>query len=232
MRPPPRVPAARGAGTLVLVADADQDARKACADLFRMIFGEVDEAADGPEALAKAIALRPDAIVTVRALPGIDGLQLCELLKKDDATRTIPIVVLADDPAGVSERARDAGADSVLSKRCGPEMVLAEVRRLLDRLQSPTPVPEALHERITESILDHDGRQSLTKAHLRRDTTAPPLSPPLLRCPLCDRPLTYQHSHIGGVSAKQPEQWDYYGCSTGCGSFQYRQRTRKLRRVS
>jgi hypothetical protein len=165
-------------------------------------------------------------------LPGIDGLQLCALLKKDDATRRIPILVLDDDPAGASQGALAAGANSVLPRTCGPGAVHSEVRRLLDRVQSPASVPEARHERIPESILDHDGRPSLTKAHLRRDTTVPPLSPPLLRCPLCDRPLTYQHSHIGGVSAKQPEQWDYYGCSAGCGSFQYRQRTRKLRRVS
>jgi hypothetical protein len=32
------------------------------------------------------------------------------------------------------------------------------------------------------------------------------------------------------VSARFSEQWDYYDCST-CGAFQYRQRTRKLRRV-
>jgi CheY-like chemotaxis protein len=232
MRPPFRVPAARGAGTLVLIADADEHARKYCADLFGVLFGEVVEAADGPEALAKAIATRPDAIVIVMNLTGIGGLQLCELLKKDDATRRIPILVLDDDQAGARQSAREAGADSVLPRSCGPGAVLAEVRRLLDRVQSPTSVPEAARERTAESIFDHDGRQSLTKAHLRRDTTAPPLSPPLLRCPLCDRPLIYQHSHIGGVSAKQPEQWDYYGCSTGCGSFQYRQRTRKLRRVS
>jgi hypothetical protein len=40
----------------------------------------------------------------------------------------------------------------------------------------------------------------------------------------------YEHSHVGGVSQRHPEQWDYYRCSA-CGRFQYRQRTRKLRRV-
>ena len=43
--------------------------------------------------------------------------------------------------------------------------------------------------------------------------------------------LRYAKSHIGGVSAKQSEQWDDYECSDGCGSFQYRQRTRKLRKI-
>jgi hypothetical protein len=44
--------------------------------------------------------------------------------------------------------------------------------------------------------------------------------------------LTYERSHIGGVSERNSEQWDYYECPSGCGTFQYRQRTRKLRRVS
>jgi hypothetical protein len=33
------------------------------------------------------------------------------------------------------------------------------------------------------------------------------------------------------VSDRHPEQWDYYACSGPCGSFQYRQRTRSLRRI-
>lgn len=230
MRPQSRAPAARGAGTLVLLVDADHAARQTCAALFREAFGEIHEAADGREALAIALALRPDAIVTSSELPGIDGLQLCQLLRRDDVTRATPILVLSTNvaPEG-AQHAHDAGADSVMRTPCGPELVLAEVRRLLEGVQSPMPPRMPV---VIDADPESDRRRSLTKAHLRRDTTVPPLSPPLLRCPFCDRPLTYQHSHVGGVSAKQPEQWDYYGCGTGCGSFQYRQRTRKLRRVS
>jgi predicted RNA-binding Zn-ribbon protein involved in translation (DUF1610 family) len=61
-------------------------------------------------------------------------------------------------------------------------------------------------------------------------TTQPPLKPPALTCPSCDRHLTYEESYVGGVSQRHAEQWDYYDCPV-CGRFQYRQRTRKLRRV-
>jgi hypothetical protein len=47
-------------------------------------------------------------------------------------------------------------------------------------------------------------------------------------CPSCDRLLTYELSYVGGVNEHHPEQWDYFVCST-CGTFQYRQRTRKMR---
>ena len=73
-------------------------------------------------------------------------------------------------------------------------------------------------------------RTALSKAHQRFTTTAPPAEPPALTCPTCDRPLTYEQSHIGGVSDRHPEQWDDFTCST-CGTFQYRHRTRKLRRA-
>ena len=36
---------------------------------------------------------------------------------------------------------------------------------------------------------------------------------------------------VGGVSARDPEQWDYYTCPGACGQFRYRQRTRKLQPV-
>jgi hypothetical protein len=47
----------------------------------------------------------------------------------------------------------------------------------------------------------------------------------------CDLTLRYLRSHIGGVNARNPEQWDYFECARGCGTFQYRERTRKLRKV-
>jgi len=43
--------------------------------------------------------------------------------------------------------------------------------------------------------------------------------------------LKYLHSHIGGVSARHSEQWDYFECPGACGTFQYRERTRRLRKV-
>jgi hypothetical protein len=49
---------------------------------------------------------------------------------------------------------------------------------------------------------------------------------PQLLCPMCDRPLVYRQTVIGGV--KPIERWDYYECRQ-CGPFQYRDRTRTLR---
>jgi hypothetical protein len=43
--------------------------------------------------------------------------------------------------------------------------------------------------------------------------------------------MVYVNSQIGGVNASQPEQWDRFDCPAGCGAFQYRHRTRQVRRI-
>jgi RNase P subunit RPR2 len=63
--------------------------------------------------------------------------------------------------------------------------------------------------------------------HDRRFTTEPPKPAPAAFCPRCATPLTYLHSHTGGVSDKYPEQWDYFTCEQ-CGGYRYRHRTRRL----
>ncbi|OLC82344.1 MAG: hypothetical protein AUH72_06995 [Acidobacteria bacterium 13_1_40CM_4_65_8] len=180
--------------------------------------------------------------MTETRLPGIDGFELCTLLRRDDATRTIPIVVVTGDAFETDvRRAQEAGADAVLIKPCLPEMLLKEIHRVLDlsaalrerarvtreKLHTQLARSETLLQRTRENIR----RTMLIRAHDRRDTTAPPLAPPALVCPACDQALRYQRSHIGGVSERHSEQWDYYECSTACGTYQYRQRTRKLRKV-
>jgi len=74
-------------------------------------------------------------------------------------------------------------------------------------------------------------RRGLSRSHVRGETAAPPALPPGLICPMCDCQLDYKSSQVGGVSARNAEQWDYFVCERGCGTFQYRQRTRKLRKV-
>jgi hypothetical protein len=78
--------------------------------------------------------------------------------------------------------------------------------------------------------VETEKRASLKSSLARGQTTSPALAPPRLLCPDCETPLGYRHSFIGGVNARNAEQWDYYGCN--CGVFQYRHRSRKLRKIS
>ena len=127
----------------------------------------------------------------------------------------------------------------VLVKPAPIEDVLDAMRRLLADHLSPGGRSAGAAKAATASDepgnrrarFDQHHRTTLSKARSRFTTTTPPASPPRLVCPSCDGSLKYERSHVGGVSDRHPEQWDYYVCSL-CGPFQFRHRTRKLRPVS
>lgn len=135
------ISAAPGRGSsrlrLVLLVERDDDTREMYAEYLTSVAVGIQEAADGRDALAWAIASPPDLIVTETRLPGINGYQLCALLRSEPTTRHIPIVVLTGDgyQADVAH-ARAAGADAVLIKPCLPSVLLAEMRRVMARSSS------------------------------------------------------------------------------------------------
>jgi hypothetical protein len=166
-------------------------------------------------------------IVTETQLPGIDGYRLCDLLRRDEATCTARIIVVtAQRLAADIERAHRAGADLVLTKPCLPDTLWAQIQAMLSGAAAGAA---AAGYGVGDPIRAAHRRPVLSRLHQRGDTTAPPQKPPPLVCPFCDTLLAYSRSHVGGVSVRHVEQWDYYECPNGCGRFQYRQRTRKLR---
>jgi len=216
--------------SLILVVDSDPATCELYAAGLSMSGWAAEPVSDGREALAKAIHQRPDAVVTATQVPGLNGFDLCLLLKRDPDTRHIPILLLADDAEEAQiAKAKDAGVDRVLLKPCALDQLLEGITAMLGTAAAPRP-PRFVPARLLAS--EPPRRRPRSRLHVRGETTTPPMSPPRLRCPVCDRPLTYHKSYVGGVSANYCEQWDDYQCSSSCGGFQYRQRTRKLRRLS
>ena len=60
-----------------------------------------------------------------------------------------------------------------------------------------------------------------------RVTKHPPTDPPALDCPKCRKSMSYVRSFLSGV--RRIEQWDRFVCLWCRGSYEYRQRTRKIR---
>ena len=209
----------------ILIADPDSDTRELYRETLRGTGCDVIDAADGRDALVRALVHRPSLVITETRLPGFDGYALCGVLRRDLVTRSVPILVVTSDSRKPEiDRAREAGADSVLIKPITPNDLLAEVQRLIrsrrEVNQEPPPPPATTSP-----------RRRMLNAHARFSTTTPPIAPPTLYCQACGLTLTYQHSYVGGVSQKHPEQWDRFECPRGCGSFEYRVRTRKLRKL-
>jgi two-component system cell cycle response regulator DivK len=121
---------------LILVVDDYQDAREMYAEYLQFSGFRVAEARNGSEAIAQAVALRPDLILMDLSLPGMDGWEATRHLKRDERTRHIPIVALTGHAlAGASEGARQAGCDSFVTKPCLPDELVVEVRRMLETVK-------------------------------------------------------------------------------------------------
>jgi DNA-binding response OmpR family regulator len=89
-------------------------------------------AANGPEALAKVAADAPDLILLDIMMPGMDGFTVCRLLKDQEETRLIPIVIMtaldakADRITGIQ-----AGADDFLTKPVDEAELVARIETAL-----------------------------------------------------------------------------------------------------
>jgi two-component system alkaline phosphatase synthesis response regulator PhoP len=106
---------------------------------------KVTGVASGEEALAAARSKRPDLVVLDLMLPGIDGLEVCRRLRRDERTAEVPIIMLtargeeADIVTGL-----ELGADDYLTKPFSPKVLLARIRTVLRRREAPPPGPTAL----------------------------------------------------------------------------------------
>lgn len=124
---------AAAGGRLVLVVDDFLDNRELYAQYLAFAGFRVAEAVDGLDALGKAAALLPDVIIMDLSLPRLDGWEATRRLKKDPATRHIPVIALTGHAmAGHAEGALEAGCDSFVTKPCVPEDLEVEIRRVLD----------------------------------------------------------------------------------------------------
>lgn len=135
--PPPFVPTRRRRARVLAVCDGESARKSFAAALGRDDF-DVQTAADGLEALARAVARRPDVVVIDVAVRVIDGWEVVRRLKAAAATREIPVIALTTgDRVPEDVRASAAGV-ACLAKPCCPEDLRDEVRRQLGQYR-PRP---------------------------------------------------------------------------------------------
>jgi len=117
----------------VLVVDDYADAREMYSEYLQFSGFDVVQAANGMEALERAVADHPDIILMDLSLPVMDGWEATRRLKADDRTANIPVVALTGHAlAGISEGALRAGCDAFVTKPCLPEDLVREIRKVLD----------------------------------------------------------------------------------------------------
>jgi CheY-like chemotaxis protein len=120
-------------GPLVLVVDDFVDAREMYSQYFEFSGFRVVEAANGSEAVEKAVELLPNIILMDLSMPGMDGWEATRRLKADARTQNIPIIALTGHAlTGFKQSAREAGCDAFVTKPCLPDALVDQVWRLLE----------------------------------------------------------------------------------------------------
>jgi len=90
---------------------------------------EIRAANSGERAIEAAKSQSPDLILLDMIMPGLDGLQVCKLLRENEATKDIPVIFVTSmsDPAN-EELGLQAGAVDYISKPVSPPIVKARVK--------------------------------------------------------------------------------------------------------
>jgi len=100
---------------------------------------------DGEYALDLAVREHPNLVILDLMLPGMDGLEVCRELKKENKTSSIPIIMLtakgqeSDKIVGL-----ELGADDYITKPFSPRELIARIKAVLRRGKDKEKLPEIL----------------------------------------------------------------------------------------
>jgi DNA-binding response OmpR family regulator len=127
----------------------------------------VRSAASGRGALEAVAAEQPDLILLDIQMPDLDGYEVCERLRRDPATESVPVIMITAHGSESSAKARGlrSGANDYLTKPVAPDELLAriETQLRLRELENQRVIVERLrmvHQMIT--TLHHEINNPLT----------------------------------------------------------------------
>jgi two-component system alkaline phosphatase synthesis response regulator PhoP len=118
----------------ILIVEDDEDIQQLVSyNLMKNGF-QVDYADTGEQAMECVNRQRPDLILLDIMLPGMDGHEVCRILRRDQATSEIPIIMLTakGEEADVVD-GLDLGADDYITKPFSPKVLVSRVKAVLRR---------------------------------------------------------------------------------------------------
>ncbi|MBZ0277115.1 MAG: response regulator transcription factor [Anaerolineae bacterium] len=154
----------------VLIIEDEQILANNLADKLRGEGFNVIISGDGEDGLEKARSERPDLIVLDIMLPGLDGLSLCRIVRRDTSTAHIPIIMLTARGTEVDKIVGlESGAEDYVVKPVALGEFLARVRAVLRRIAPGRPV-------LQDELISDDLQVSLTGRRVFKGETEIKLS--------------------------------------------------------
>lgn len=150
----------------ILVIDDTELMVKLTTDVLTEHGYEVVSANNGVDGIKMVASEKPDLVLLDVVMPGIDGFEVCKLLRKDESNNLIPIIMLTaqgneeDKLAGL-----ELGADDYITKPFNPRELVSRVRNTLlridrNRLANPltglpgnTEIQSEINYRIAKDII-------------------------------------------------------------------------------
>jgi putative two-component system response regulator len=152
----------------ILVVDDVQENRALLTRFLTSQGHRVTVACDGRSALHSVAQAPPDLMLLDVRMPGLDGFEVCRIIKDDPATRLIPVVLIT----GLTDRDSrmhgiEAGADDFLNKPFDSGELIARVRSLV-RAKRHTDDLDSAESVITSLALTVEARDRYTEGHCQR----------------------------------------------------------------
>jgi two-component system alkaline phosphatase synthesis response regulator PhoP len=120
--------------TQILIVDDELDTLLPVKRALELEDFNVIEAQDGAEALEKVRTEIPDLVLLDLMLPGINGFEVCQRLKQDEATSSIPIIMLtAKGETSDKVEGIEIGADDYVTKPFDLSELKARIKAVLRR---------------------------------------------------------------------------------------------------
>ena len=129
----------------ILVVDDEADLVELVSYNLKKEGFRIDSASDGESALAKIRRDKYDLLILDLLLPGIQGMELCRILRNDPKTASLPIIMLTAKGEEIDRIVGlEIGADDYVTKPFSPRELVARVKAVLRR---------SIEKPVTEKIL-------------------------------------------------------------------------------
>lgn len=132
-------------GKQILIMEDDLSLLQFMELVFEQAGARAALATEGAAGLRRFHEVNPDLVILDVLMPGMDGWDVCQEIRKESAVPVIMLTTLDDDNSII--RGLDYGADDFLSKPFNPDVLLARARAVLRRTASqPVDSPDVYND--------------------------------------------------------------------------------------